>query len=80
MNPQQVSTMWQELTKAMPGAAASLNPEQLADTWMSAFKQFQNMDLGQFGAAAGAGTGAPPIAMPPMSIPSMFMLPRSMWE
>ena len=65
MNPQQVSTMWQELTKAMPGAAASLNPEQLADTWMSAFKQFQNMDLGQLGAAAGAG--APPIAMPQLS-------------
>jgi polyhydroxyalkanoate synthase len=58
----QASTLWQEMASSFPQSMTG-NPlgQGFADTWMKAFQQFQNMDLG-----AGA-QGLPALEMPRIS-------------
>ena len=58
----QASTLWQDVANSFPQAMIG-NPmgQGFAETWMKAFQQFQNMDLGQ------GATGAPPIDVPQIS-------------
>ncbi len=58
MTPEQASTMWQELAKAMPTAMTFPLEKGFSDTWMTAFQQFQNLDIG------GVKPQTPPIDAP----------------
>ena len=54
----QATTLWQEMAGNIPQSMLGGPMGQgFAETWMKAFEQFQNMDLGQ-GAASAA---APPL-------------------
>ncbi len=58
----QASALWQEVANSFPQTMTGMPMGQgFAETWMKAFQQFQNMDLG-----AGA-QGLPPIDIPKIS-------------
>ncbi len=64
MTPEQASTLWQEMAKSMPNPMAAPMEQGFAETWMTAFQRFQNMDLGARGAQV------PPIDVPQLHFDS----------
>ncbi len=65
----QASTLWQEMANSFPqtmvGNAAG---QTFAETWMKAFQQFQNMDIGR------GVQGMPAVDVPPVSFPPDVLL------
>ena len=67
----QASNLWQQMAGNFPQAMIG-NPmgQGFAETWMKAFQQFQNMDLGN---AAGQ-------AVPPIDVPQIKFTPEKLME
>ena len=60
MTPEQTSNLWQQMVATMPNAIPMPLEKGFSETWMKAFQQFQNMDIGA------SGLQAPPIDTPPL--------------
>ena len=67
----QASNLWQQMAGNFPQAMIG-NPmgQGFAETWLKAFQQFQNMDLGN---AAGQ-------AVPPIDVPQIKFTPEKLME
>ena len=66
----QASNLWQQMAGNFPQAMIG-NPmgQGFAETWLKAFQQFQNMDLGQ---------GAASAAAPPLEFPQLTFAPEAL--
>ena len=66
----QATTLWQEMAGNIPQSMLGGPMGQgFAETWMKAFQQFQNMDLGQ---------GAASAAAPPLEFPQLTFAPEAL--
>ncbi len=72
MTPNQAASLWQDMMSKFPQGAGMPLQQGLMDGWTKAFQQFQNMDLGSFG-ALGQGAGAP-------DLPNLTFPPEKLLE
>ena len=65
----QATTLWQDMANSFPQTLIG-NPagQTFAETWMKAFQQFQNMDIGR------GAQGVPPLDVPQVSFPPDVLL------
>ena len=70
MTPQQTTTLWKELADAMPSAMTFPLEKGFSETWMKAFQQFQNMDIG-------GATGA---QLPQFDLPQLRFSPEALLQ
>ena len=72
MTPNQAASLWQDMMSKFPQGAGMPLQQGLMEGWTKAFQQFQNMDLGSFG-ALGQGAGAP-------DLPNLTFPPEKLLE